>query len=152
MRSLFSSPATEIGLVWVKKVIWCSSRRRGSRGSRRRRRRRHCRRVRRLIDDLDEIQKQQYLFQQKMTKEMSAMAFNRLKNWLIFVKGSHLCKPLLDLKKPFSKLVQMLGWLRSTEVAFLVLTLQPQVLFSVIPKIYFDVAEIYQRCWLEESG
>ena len=42
--------------------------------------------------------------------------------------------------------------LHSTEVGFLLSTQQPQVRISVFPKIYFDVAEIYQRPWLEESG
>ena len=45
------------------------------------------------------------------------------------------------------------GWgLHSTEVAFLLLTQQPWVWFSAFQKIYFDVAEIYQLPWLEESG
>ena len=29
---------------------------------------------------------------------------------------------------------------------------QPRVRFSEFPEIYFDVAEIYRRPWLEESG
>ena len=44
------------------------------------------------------------------------------------------------------------GGLHSTEVAFLLLTQQPQVRFSAFLKIYFDVTEIYQWCWLEKSG
>ena len=42
--------------------------------------------------------------------------------------------------------------LQSTEVAFLLLTQRPQVQFSVFPKIYLNVAEIYQWRWLEERG
>ena len=38
------------------------------------------------------------------------------------------------------------------DVAFLLLTLGLNVRFSVLPRIYFDVTEIYQRCWLEETG
>ena len=44
------------------------------------------------------------------------------------------------------------GQLHSKEVAFLLLTQQPWVWFSVFPKIYFDVVEIYRWRWLEESG
>ena len=44
------------------------------------------------------------------------------------------------------------GGLHSTEVAFLLLTKQPQVWFLALPKIYFDVAEINRRHWLKESG
>ena len=42
--------------------------------------------------------------------------------------------------------------LRSTDVAFLLLTQQPQVWFLVFPKIYFDVAQIYWWRWLKVSG
>ena len=45
-----------------------------------------------------------------------------------------------------------LGGLHCSEVAFLLLTQQAQVQFSAFPKIYFDVAEIYQQRCLEESG
>ena len=49
--------------------------------------------------------------------------------------------------------MQQLGKLQSTVVAFLLLTQQPQIRFSAFPqKSYFDVAEIYQYPWLEESG
>ena len=44
------------------------------------------------------------------------------------------------------------GGLHSAEVAFLLLTQQPQVWMLAFPKIYFDVAEIYKWKWLEESG
>ena len=43
------------------------------------------------------------------------------------------------------------GGLHITEVAFLLLT-QPPRGFLVFPKIYFNVAEIYRRHWIEESG
>ena len=36
-------------------------------------------------------------------------------------------------------------------VAFLLFNQQPRVPFPAFPKIYFDVAEIYQLRWLEES-
>ena len=41
--------------------------------------------------------------------------------------------------------------LHSTELAFLLLTQWTWVLFSAFPRNYFDVAEIYRQCWLEES-
>ena len=34
----------------------------------------------------------------------------------------------------------------------MLLTQRPHVLISAFPKIYFDVAEIYEQHWLEESG
>ena len=40
----------------------------------------------------------------------------------------------------------------STEVAFLLLVQRPCVCFSAFPKMYCDVAEIYRRRWLGESG
>ena len=42
--------------------------------------------------------------------------------------------------------------LYSTEAAFLLLTPWHQIWFSAFSKIYFDVAEIYRQCRLEESG
>ena len=42
--------------------------------------------------------------------------------------------------------------LHSTEVGFLILSQWPRVRFLALPKIYFDVGEIYQWRWLEESG
>ena len=53
---------------------------------------------------------------------------------------------------PRKHLVKGGGRLHSTEVAFLLLTHRPQVWFSALQKSYFDVAEIYQRRWFEESG
>ena len=47
---------------------------------------------------------------------------------------------------------RLIGGLHSSEVAFLLLTQQPQVRFSAFQKIDFDVAEIYCWCWLEEKG
>ena len=44
------------------------------------------------------------------------------------------------------------GGLFSTEVAFLLLTQQPQVRFPALPKIYINVAVTYQQRWLEENG
>ena len=44
------------------------------------------------------------------------------------------------------------GGLHTTDVAFLLLTQWPWVQFSAFPKHYFDVAQIYQRWWWEESG
>ena len=41
--------------------------------------------------------------------------------------------------------------LHCTEVAYSLLPQQPRVWFLALPKAYFDVAEIYRRCWLEES-
>ena len=47
----------------------------------------------------------------------------------------------------------LLPWgLRSTEVAFLLLTQRPWDQFSAFLNICIDVAEIYWRRWLEESG
>ena len=40
----------------------------------------------------------------------------------------------------------------STEVAFLLLTQQPRDGFPAFLKTNIDVAEIYRRHWLEESG
>ena len=42
--------------------------------------------------------------------------------------------------------------LHSTEVGVLILSQRPRVRFLAFPKIDFDVAEIYQWRWLEESG
>ena len=48
------------------------------------------------------------------------------------------------------------GGLRSTEVAYLLLTQQPQVWYPALPKFFWgkiiNVAEVYQWPWLEESG
>ena len=43
-------------------------------------------------------------------------------------------------------------WLHSTEEAFLLLTHCHRVRVLAFLKSYLDVSEIYQRCWLEESG
>ena len=47
-------------------------------------------------------------------------------------------------------------WLQSTEVAYLLLTQQPQIRLPVFQKMFrgniIDVAEVNQRRWLEESG
>ena len=44
------------------------------------------------------------------------------------------------------------GGVHSKEEAFFLLTQRPQVWFSTFPKKYFDFAEIYWQCWIEESG
>ena len=44
------------------------------------------------------------------------------------------------------------GELHCTEVASLLRTQRPRVRFLAFPKIYYDVAKIYRRCWLEETG
>ena len=43
------------------------------------------------------------------------------------------------------------GRRHSTEIAFLLHTQRTRVWFLAFGKIYFDVAEIYWRCWSEES-
>ena len=44
------------------------------------------------------------------------------------------------------------GGLHSRMVAFLPLTLRHMASFSVFPTIFFDIAEIYWRCWSEERA
>ena len=55
----------------------------------------------------------------------------------------------------FFVIIKLLGYLEevhSTEVAFLILTQLQIIMGWMLLKIYFDAAEIYRWCWLEESG
>ena len=68
------------------------------------------------------------------------------------VEGSNLACGLSQKINLLQKQEPWLGRLHSTEETFLILIQQHRVWFLAFPKIYFDVAEIYRQCWLEESG
>ena len=71
----------------------------------------------------------------------------------ISINHSSLKRSRIKMKTQCDSLKVLVGrGLLISEVAFFLLTLWPQVRFPAFPKIYFDVSEIYQWFWFEESG
>ena len=99
-----------------------------------------------VLEPLPNLFKFLHLVQPRILKNFSKML-------LACVYGDSDASPKLKTTQQVSilwpnKLHQRMG----PGGGFLLLTQRPRVWFSTLPKTYFDVAEIYQWRWLEESG